>query len=162
MIAQCIAIKHPNFVKKMVLWSTICKIESNALKIISSRIELAKLDNVSELNKNFIMDVYCEETIKQYWDIILQSNADVTNSEIQRFIKLASATFDFDIEKDLWNIKCKTLVIWSNGDLIFGWKSSKNLAKRLNCELYLYDDYGHAVYDEAPDFRDRMLKFLQS
>lgn len=162
MIAQCIAIKHPDFVEKMVLWSTTCKIESNALKIISRRIELAKLGNISELNKKFLMDVYCKETIKQYWDIILQSNADVADDDIQRFIKLAPTVLSFDIEKDLWNVKCKTLVIWSNGDLIFGWESAKNLAKRLNCELYLYDDYGHAVYDEAQDFRDRILQFLQS
>jgi hypothetical protein len=40
--------------------------ESNALKIISKRIELTKLGNISELNKNFITDVYCKETIKKY------------------------------------------------------------------------------------------------
>ena len=90
----------------------------------------------------------------------MESNANITDEEIQRFIKLASTIYGFDIEKDLWKIRCKTLVIWSNNDLIFGWESAKNLAEKLNCELYLYDNYGHAVYDEAPDFRNRMLKFL--
>jgi len=162
MIAQCMAIKHPNFIEKMILWSTTCKMESNALKIISKRIELTKLGNISELNKNFITDVYCKETIKKYWDIILQSNTNISDDELQRFIKLASTIYNFDIEKDLSNIKCKTLVIWSNNDLIFWWESSKNLAKILNCKLYLYKSYGHAVYDEAPDFRDRILIFLHS
>jgi pimeloyl-ACP methyl ester carboxylesterase len=161
MATQCIAIKHPNFIEKMVLWSTTCKIEFNALKIISRRIELAKLGDVSGLNERFLKDVYCKETIKKYWDIILQSNADITAEELQRFIKLAYTIFGFDIEHDLWNIKCKTLVIWSNNDLIFGWNSSRNLAEILHCELYLYDHYGHAVYDEAPDFREKMLKFLR-
>lgn len=161
MIAQCIAIKHPEFIEKMVLWSTACKIESKALKFISERIELAKLDNISELNKKIANDIYCEQTIKEYGEIILNSNANVTSEEIERFIKLASTTLDFNIEKDLWNIKCKTLVIWSNNDLLFWWESSKFLAEKLHCELYLYDHYGHAVYDEAPDFRERMLKFLQ-
>lgn len=160
MIAQCIAIKYPDFVQKMVLWSTTCKIEFSALKIISERIELAKLNNISELNKKFLNDIYCKETIKKYWDIILQSNANITDKEIQRFIMLASTIFDFDVEHDLWNIKCKTLVIGSNDDLIFWWESAKNLAEKLNGELYLYDHYGHAVYDEAPDFREKMLKFL--
>ena len=162
MIAQCIAIKHPDFIEKMVLWSTTCKIEPNAFKIISERIELAKLGKILELNKKFLTDVYCEETIKKYWEFILQSNADVTDEEIQRFIKLASATLDFDVEKDLWNIRCNVLAIWSNDDKIFGWETTKNLAKKLNCESYLYDGYGHAVYDEAPDFRGKMLKFLQN
>lgn len=160
MIAQCIAIKHPDIVEKMVLWST-SKIESNAFKIILKRIELAKLNKISELNKKFLEDVYCEETIKKYWEIILQANADVTNDEREKFIKLASAILNFDVEKDLWNIKCKTLVVWSNNDQIFSGEATKNLAKKLNCESHLYDGYGHAVYDEAPDFKDRMLNFLK-
>lgn len=160
MIAQCIAIKHPDFIEKMILGSTTCKIESTALKIISERIELAKLDKISELNKKFLTDIYCEETIKKYWEFILQANADVTDEEIQRFIKLAAATLDFDIEKDLWDIKCTVWAVWSNDDQIFRWETTKYLAKRLNCESYLYNWYGHAVYDEAPDFRNRMLKLL--
>ena len=51
---------------------------------------------------------------------------------------------------------------WSNDDKIFGGETTKNLAKKINCEYYLYNEYGHAVYDEAPDFRGRMLKFLQN
>ena len=27
------------------------------------------------------------------------------------------------------------------------------------CELYMYDGYGHAAYDLAPDYRERMLEF---
>ena len=161
MIAQCIAIKHPNFIEKMVLWSTTCKIESNAFKIISERIGLAKLNKISELNKKFITDVYCEETIKKYWEVILQTNTNITDEEIQRFIKLASTILSFNVEKDLWDIKCKTLVVWSNNDQIIDGESTKNLAKKLNCESYLYDGYGHAVYDEAPDFRSKMLNFLK-
>ena len=149
MIAQCIAIKHPKNVEKMILWSTAYKVEHNARKIFLKRIELAKLSKTPELNKNFIKNVYCEETIKKYWDMILQSNANISY-----------ALLDFNVEQYLWKIKCKTLVIWSNNDQIFGGKITKNLAKKLNCELYLYNEYGHAVYDEAPDFRNRMLNFL--
>ena len=38
--------------------------------------------------------------------------------------------------------------------------ASEELSKALGWELFLYDDYWHAVYDEAPDYRDRMLDFL--
>lgn len=146
--------------KKWFYDQLTCKIESKALKVILERIELAKLDNISELNKKFLTNIYCEETISKYWDMIMQANADVSDNEIKRFIKLASTILDFNIEKDLWNIKCKVLVIWSNNDLIFWWETAKYLSKKLNCELYLYDWYGHAVYDEAPDYRSRVLNFL--
>ena len=28
--------------------------------------------------------------------------------------------------------------------------------------LYMYDDYGHASYDTAPDYKERILRFLMS
>ena len=28
--------------------------------------------------------------------------------------------------------------------------------------LYLYDGYGHAAYDTAPDYKERILDFLRS
>ena len=34
------------------------------------------------------------------------------------------------------------------------------LQDRPECELYLYDGYGHAVYDLAPDYKQRMLNFF--
>ena len=30
-----------------------------------------------------------------------------------------------------------------------------------NSELYLYEDYGHAVYEEAKDFNEKVLKYLK-
>lgn len=161
MIAQYIAINHPEFVEKMVLWSTTCKIEAESKKIISEWIQLAKLGKVSELNESFAKKIYREQTLKEYWDIILKANSNISDDELQKFIKLASALLDFDIEKDLWNIKCKTLVLGSNDDLVLGWESSKNLAEKLKCESYIYNWYGHAVYDEAPDYRSRILNFLR-
>lgn len=162
MIAQSIAINHPDFIEKMVLWSTTYKTQSHAFKIISKRIELAKTNNIPELNKKFISDVYNKQTISKYWDIILDSNKNITHEDIQRFIKLAYSILDFDVEKDIGKIRCKTLVIGSNNDSIFWWKSQKNLSNKLGSKLYLYENYGHAVYDEAPDFRSKMLSFLNA
>ena len=162
MIAQCIAIQHQDFVEKMVLWSTTFKTKSNALRKFSERIELAKLNKISELNKNFLNNVYCKDTIKDFWEIILNSNADINDKEKGKFIKLSFSLLNFDIEEQVHNIKCKTLVIWSNNDGIFGKDSVIELANKLDCELYMYNNYGHAVYDEAPDFRKRMLDFLNN
>ena len=160
MITQCIALKHPNFIERMVLSSTTYKVELNAYNIFSEWISLASQNNTLQLNKSFIQNVYSNETIKEYWDSILQSNKDVSEYELQRFIKLATSLLDFNIENSIWKIKCKTLVIWSNNDKIFWWESAKNLAEKLNGKLYLYENYWHGVYDEAPDFKKRILNFL--
>ena len=40
---------------------------------------------------------------------------------------------------------------------------SQEIADKLNCEIYLYDtNYGHGVYDEAADYKQRYLDFFNS
>jgi hypothetical protein len=36
------------------------------------------------------------------------------------------------------------------------------LAGHPDFEWYLYDGFGHAAYDTAPDYRERLLKFLRT
>ena len=38
--------------------------------------------------------------------------------------------------------------------------SPREIADLLGCELHIYEDYGHAVYDEAPDYKERILEFF--
>ena len=58
------------------------------------------------------------------------------------------------------------LVIGSNDDNVLGGEASVKIYDKLKdhpgCELYMYDGYGHAVYDLAPDYRERMLNFYKS
>ena len=161
MIAQYIAIKHPNIVDKLILWSTTSKIEWNSLKIIKERIDLAKQNKIEQLNEIMTKEIYCEKTIKEYWEAILKANSEINKEEIDKFIKLATSMIDFNIEDKLNNIKCKTFVIGTNNDLIFWSEPSKKITEKLNCKLYLYDNYGHWVYDEAPDYRKKILEFLK-
>ena len=39
--------------------------------------------------------------------------------------------------------------------------ASFELAERLACPLYMYEEYGHAAYEEAPDFNKRVLGFFE-
>ena len=40
-------------------------------------------------------------------------------------------------------------------------EASRELADQLGCELYLYENLGHAAYEEAKDFNARVLEFLK-
>lgn len=161
MIAQCIAINHPDLIEKLILWSTTPKVEKKSELIISRRIDLAKNNKIEELNKTMASDIYSEETLKQFWEIILNMNKDVSDEELQKFIILAESIKDFNIEDKLRNIKCKTLAISSKKDKIFWKEWAEIIAEKTNGKLYIYEDYSHAVYDEAPDFRTKMLEFLK-
>ncbi|MBQ8692232.1 MAG: alpha/beta hydrolase, partial [Synergistaceae bacterium] len=58
-------------------------------------------------------------------------------------------------------IKCPVLVIGAKDDKIFGEAEAVEIAKQLKSkELFMYDGYGHAVYDFTPDYKERMLNFF--
>ena len=58
------------------------------------------------------------------------------------------------------------LAIGSSDDRVLGAESTLQIAGRLGgrpgFETFMYDGYGHAAYDTAPDYRERMLQFLTS
>ncbi len=58
-------------------------------------------------------------------------------------------------------MKCQTFVIGSEGDRVATAQASNEIARALGCKKYIYDkSFGHAVYDEAPDYKKRCLNFL--
>ena len=38
--------------------------------------------------------------------------------------------------------------------------ASKEIAEKLGCEIYMYEKLGHAAYEEAKDFNNRVYAFL--
>ena len=37
---------------------------------------------------------------------------------------------------------------------------SEEIAEKLNCQIYMYEDYGHSAYEGTKDFNKRVLDFL--
>ena len=80
--------------------------------------------------------------------------------DFDRFAILASAILDFDCYDRLNEIKCPVLVLGGDKDMITTSGASVEIANKLNCEIYMYSEYGHAAYDEAKDFNSRIYDFL--
>ena len=36
------------------------------------------------------------------------------------------------------------------------------IAKKLGCQIYMYENLGHAAYEEANDFNQRVYAFLKA
>ena len=41
-------------------------------------------------------------------------------------------------------------------------EASMEIADKLSCEIFMYDDLGHAAYEEAKDFNQRVFDFLRA
>ena len=132
------------------------------ISVVNNWISLAKEKDENKLLDRFIKDVYSQNTYDNYKDSLIENNKNISDEEYNRFIILANACLSIDCYKQLDKIKCPVLVLGCYGDKVATALGSTQIADKLNCDIYMYDDtYGHGVYDEAPDYREKMLDFLR-
>lgn len=160
MIAQCLAAEYPELVSKVVLGSTTAKF-SHMTNVIGEWVLMAEKKVVKAVNHHFIINAFSEEYVKKFGALLDGIESNGTAEDCKQFVKLAKACEKFDITDKLEKIKCPVLVLASKKDKIIHHRASKEIAEKLGCEIHLYEGYGHSVYDEAPDFKDRMLEFFK-
>ncbi len=162
MIALCLAINHPKAVHKMILGSTFAKPNDTCIRVLEEWIQNAKEKNEKALLESFACNVYSETTFNLFREALISLNSGIDNEEYARFIILAEACKNFDCLEKLFAVRCPVLVIGSEGDRVATAEGSKQIAEALGCELFLYGkNYGHGVYDEAPDYKQRCLNFFR-
>ena len=163
MIALYLAIDHPQLVHKMILGSTLAKPNDVFKQVTAEWIRLAEEKDETGLLESFADHVYSAATLEMYRDTIISSNSGISDEEFKCFLIMTNACRTFDCYDELSSIRCPVLVLGSEGDFVVTAEGSRQIAEALGCELYLYDDsYGHGVYDEAADYKQRCLDFLKS
>lgn len=162
MVGQYLAIDHPDLVDRMVISASCPCMNDTSRNVISRWRDLAAKGNVRELVRSSIRDIYSEATVTQYGDALEQGIGMVSDDELSKFIILSDAILNFDCRRELNKIKSRVLVIGSQGDHVLGVAGSHEIAECLECEEKIYgQEYGHGVYDEAPDHRQRILDFFE-
>ncbi len=159
MISQYIAIENPQLVNKLVLVSTACSIEPDAKKIFNDWINLSDKKSVNELAESFGKAVYTPDFYNKYKDVIL-SACNGTDEEFKKFSASVRGMDGFDLQPELSKIKCPAIVFAGQDDKIFSHESSRKMANKLSCKLQVFKNYGHALYDESPEYIDRLLEFF--
>lgn len=160
MIAQYIAARCPELVKKAVLGSTAARITDEVRTVMARWAELARRRELRELCADFADRIYSQEFLAKYREFILEFGEFASQEEIERFHIMVEACVGYDIYAELDRISCPVLVIGDKDDKVLGGAASVEIAEKLGCELYMYDGYGHAVYDEAPDYKQRLMDFF--
>lgn len=162
MIAQLIAERYPNLVSKLIIESSSSRPNAVSSEVIGQWIRLAGTGDGEALNRDMIYKVYSPAYIDKYSDLMQAAIAPMSKEALNRFITFAEPILTFDHYEDLSKIKCKTLIIGAEGDNVLSVQPSRDMAEKLGCECYIYgNEYGHAVYDEAPDCVLRILDFIK-
>lgn len=163
MIVQVIAEEWPGMVEKAVLASSLSRANDTLRATVGEWSSLAEKHDRQALAESFADYVYGSATLEQYRDYLVSSNLNVTDEEMDRFVILARACYGFDRYEDLAKIQAPMLIICSEGDKVLTAEGSKEMAQKLGdrATLFVYGpEFGHGVYDEAPDFQTKMHEFL--
>ena len=160
MTAQTLAVKRPDLVQKLALASTTSRISERAAKMFNTFLGLASSGDTDAMSLAFAKAVYTPAFFERFKDAIITSLQGSTPQDIDRFVTLTKGILSFDIYDKLATITCPTLVIAGSEDAVFSPQDSRDIAEKTRAELCIYDGYGHAVYDEAPDIKQKLFAFF--
>ena len=160
MIAQIIAADRPDLVRRLVLGSTTCRVTDHERKLFDQWIELAKNNDLAGLAKVLLADIYSDDYRRRNGGVYSAYIQTASPEDIRRFIIFTHSLYDFDISDKLGKIRCPVLVLGSRLDKLIDANASEELARKLCCQSYIYDGYSHAVFDEAPDYKQKVLEFF--
>ncbi len=160
MLAQLIAVNHPEAVSALILCSTVPSMKGVDPAAFDEWQRLAEARDAAGLAESFGRYVYTPEFFEQYKEPILAQGQGVTELDFRNFLISLAATRDFDVSDRLGAVTCPSFVLGAGEDRVLGVRGSYDLMELLGCEGYIYEGKGHGVYDEAPDYRSRIKTFL--
>lgn len=162
MMSIMLGIYHPELIKKMVLASTTCRGNQMSKEVVGRWIQLASEGKLEELGIDTAKHIYSEETLEAYRDILVHTFMEASPYQIQQYIRLAKACDDYDLFDELEKIKCPVLVMGAYGDHACDPNASWEIANKIGCQIHMYGpQFGHCVYDEAPDSKRIIMKFFE-
>lgn len=160
MILLTMAVNEPDLFKKIVLGSTISRKNPVALESIDTWVELGKKRDFYTLSRDMFQRVYTESYLERYKRAFEMLSKMGSEEDCENFSIQAGACYGFDVYDRLDELKCDVFVIGSDDDKAVGSAGSYEIAQKLGCKIYMYKEYGHAAYDEAPDYKDRIKEFF--
>lgn len=161
MIAQYLAIDHPALVDRLVLAVTLPCQNATVQRVLINWLRFARQGDYKSLMIDIAEKSYSETYLKKYRHLYPVLCKIGKPKDFRRFITQADSCVSHNASALLNRISCQTLVIGGSCDKIVGAAASAELAGQIkNSELYLYEGLGHAAYEGAPDFNDRVMRFL--
>ena len=166
MIAMVMAAEETDLVQDLILCSSSACVSDEQYKTFEKWIRLAEEGKAEDLYLAFGKALYPEEMFEKSRPLLTDAAKSVTRDDLERFIVLTESIKGFDATEDLGKIRCPIFVAGSDDDRVLGadaaYKITEGLKRSADPVLHMYDGYGHAVYDTAPDLKERILRFLKT
>ena len=160
MIAQYIAIRHPEIVERLILAVTAPSANDTVKKAVTDWIEMAERGDHRSLMTDTAERMYSAKYLeknRKFFPLIAKFTRP---SSYERFFINAYAILGFDARDELSKIKAPTYIIAGSDDKTVGNDAAYELHKGIaGSELFVYGGLGHGAYEEAKDFYDKVRAF---
>lgn len=161
MIAQQLALRHPEKVKSLVLAVTASRPSEIMQESLESWIAMADYDDY----RGIMLDT----AERSYTGTYLERGKMINNmlalnkpKSYNRFRILCESCLNHDAYEDLPKIKCPVYIIGASLDKVLGPEASIEMHEAIpGSEIYMYEGYSHGVYEQAKDFNEKVLFWLQ-
>lgn len=162
MVAQYLAADFPELVEKLVITVSAPYANEIVRNAVSSWIQMAEKKDHKSLMIDTAEKMYSDGYLKKYRAIFPLLGFVSRPKSYQRFFTNAKAILGFDVRHELSKIICPTLIIGGAVDKTVGVDASYEMNKKIaGSKMYIYEKYGHAPFDEAKDFYERVFNFLE-
>ena len=162
MIAQWLALDHPDKVAKLVLTVTLSRSNDTVREAVALWSDMARRGDYKGIMLDTAERSYTPRRVRRArLTYALMGNLGKPKS-FERFLIQAESCLTHDAYDELGRIACPTLVIGGTEDKIVTGAASEEIAAKIpGSELYMYDGLSHGLYEEAPDFLQRVADFCR-
>ena len=162
MIAQWLAVDHPDKVGKLVLVVTLSRLNDTVRAAVAGWTEMAERGDYKGIMLDTAERSYSEKRLRQARLAYSLLGSLGKPKSFARFLTQAESCVTHDCYDRLGEIACPTLVIGGSEDKIVTGEASAEIARAIpGSELYIYEGLSHGLYEEAPDFLGRVAAFCR-
>lgn len=160
MVAQYLAIDHPEMVEKLILAVTAPNANDVVKDAVGAWIEMAKQNDHVRLMVDTAEKMYSKPYLEKNRKLFPLVARFTKPESYERFFRNAYAILGFDAREELFKIACPTLIIAGEDDHTVGNEAPFVINRGIpGSEVYIYQGLGHGAYEEAKDFYDRVFSF---
>ena len=163
MVAQWLAIDHPEKVEKLVLAVTLSRPNPTVKEAVEGWLAMAEDGDYKSIMLDTAERSYTPKRLRTARvSYSLLANVSKPKS-FERFTIQAESCLSHDAYEELPKITCPTLVVGGSEDRIVTAAASEEIAEQIpGSKLAIYEGLSHGLYEEAPDFWENVRAFCSS
>ena len=169
-IAQQLAIRHPDLVQSMVQMCPWARCDNYAKSVFNLMINTKARLTPDEFMEFIQLLIFAkgswddQDTHESFITGRLDAASDQNQQPLHGLIGQAVACIEHDVVEQLQDIKCPALVMSGQDDIFTPRWMAEEVAKGIpNSQLHLYPGAGHAFHWECiEDFNPRVLEWLST